>query len=68
MSSIGKVVLCSFPRFLRLRSFCEKVTVNQPRVAIVGSGPAGFYTAHQLIKVSLTTNHDSAYIYVSLFS
>ena len=38
-----------------LRSTCDRrvgITVGPKiRLAIVGSGPAGFYTAHQLIKV-----------------
>lgn len=33
------------------RLFCSASSLNTLRVCIVGSGPAGFYTAHQLIKV-----------------
>ena len=28
-------------------------SVIRSRIAVIGSGPAGFYTAHQLIKVFL---------------
>ena len=40
-----------------LRSLCCRWlsgnSVDHPKVAVVGSGPAGFYTAQQLIKVNL---------------
>ena len=35
--------------FQRLR--CQSSVPTSPRVCIVGSGPAGFYTAQQLLKV-----------------
>lgn len=30
---------------------CGKVSFNQIKVAIIGSGPAGFYTSQALLKV-----------------
>ena len=30
------------------------------KVCVVGSGPAGFYTAHQLIKVGFAANVDNS--------
>jgi len=41
-------IACNHQPLARLFSSFASV----PRVAIVGSGPAGFYTAQQLLKVS----------------
>ena len=30
---------------------------NRPHVGIVGSGPAGFYTAQQILKVGILNNY-----------
>ena len=34
----------------------------KPRVAIVGSGPAGFYTAHKLLKVFVISHLYTVFI------
>ena len=36
-----------------LRQNSRTATRSSPHVCIVGSGPAGFYTAQQLLKVSI---------------
>ncbi len=51
--------ICHFARSV-LRSIQRQCShagsTDVPHVAIIGSGPAGFYTAQQLLKVTLFSN------------
>ena len=42
----------------------SQISGAKPRVAIVGSGPAGFYTAHQLLKVFCRSHSYIVFIFV----
>ncbi|KAK2167587.1 hypothetical protein LSH36_26g10042 [Paralvinella palmiformis] len=48
--------LCSSLRRLWPRNY--STTIRQPHIAIVGSGPAGFYTAQQILKLHPTAEVD----------
>jgi len=55
-------------RNLTVHSFCQRRirhTTQCPRVCVIGSGPAGFYTAQQLLKVT-TASHMQSYLWIGL--
>lgn len=51
MSSSGRVIKRFLERTVSRRTLSNVGGKGSLRIAIIGSGPAGFYTAHQLIKV-----------------
>lgn len=63
-------MLFILPRLCRqhLRSYVQshirQLTTGQPNVCIVGAGPAGFYTAQQILKVYQLKIHDYKSLYI----
>ncbi|KAH3862063.1 hypothetical protein DPMN_025022 [Dreissena polymorpha] len=51
---VGRCLLSRWVRVSRRRRLSTCTDSSAPHVCIVGSGPAGFYTAQQLLKVNMS--------------
>ena len=51
-SPLGRAVFRWLTVSRKLNCICMTAQSDRPHVGIVGSGPAGFYTAQQILKVS----------------